>query len=151
MSPNLSAVSDKITKYAAEVPAKLREDFTQDLWVHTLELLNMPDPPAVPTLNIIFFRFREQWTRQRMNRALKEAGEPESEPSCTGTADEGIDAQKALRGLAKSLEKAHYTPQEIETVVEGLRDGLTQKEIAEQVNRSPQLLNIHFNNFRSAA
>lgn len=152
-------IGPKIDKYAATVPPRLREDFVQDMWVFALDgLIKAFETSTAPMgeikgdIDLALFRRRESWVGKAKRRAGCEQPEEASlEPSAPSQASARVDAKQALRGLVKSLEKARYSPEDIQTVIQGLCDGLHQKEIAERVGRSPQLFFIHIKNFRSVA
>jgi hypothetical protein len=152
-------VAPKITKYAGSVPSSLREDFVQDMWVFALGHLfeafgaqGLDDREIKGSLDLSLFRARDDWFRQHNHKTRCEVPEEAAEePFFQPTVQDKVDAGRAVQGLADSLRKARYNDEDILKVVMGFRDGLSQKEIAEQVGRSPQLLSIHLNNFRSAA
>ncbi len=137
------------------MPENQREDFAQDMWVLILgaDLKCPPGSSLASFLNLTLFRARENWmARQRFRQQGQEeyeASPPDAEPATP--ADVTVEAQEALRELVASLTEASFTEDEIATVVEGLREGLTQKDIALSLGRTPQGLNYHFKKFRFAA
>lgn len=151
-------LKSKIDEYALDLPPGQREDFAQDMWVLLLAL-----GPTVPRenktalagfLSITLFRSRENWTARQRARArgqdrfeVASAGLDEPSP----TPDVQLEAEEALRDLVESLKTSGLSEDEIGTVVDGLRDGLTQKEIALSLGRTPQGLNYHLKKFRPAA
>ncbi len=154
-------IAEKINEYAKPIPRSQREDFCQDMWTVALaanlrQLVQELDGPPTKVgafLNVTFFRARENWlTRRRIYNRKRDAFEAlaHDEPLAPRP-DLKVEIEQGLRDLVASLKAARYSEQEIDIVLQGLKDGEMQKDIAEKVGRSPQLLNLHLASFRSAA
>lgn len=152
MDPSTARTIDtKIKEYAEGVPEGLREDFAQDMWALLLSTdLTNPGNGLASFLNLTLFRARENWlARQRFQARRREEFEAcHVEEPQTG-ADVTLEAEEALQGLVESLSEA-FEDYEVEIIVEGLRDGLTQKEIAALLGRTPQGLNYHLKKLHAA-
>ena len=149
-----STTDAKIKEYAAGVPEGQREDFMQDMWVLLLAI--QPECPEGSSLasflNLTLFRARENWVARQKYRSRGEESFDEStaEPDADPAADVQVEANEALRDLVESLRES-FEDHEVEVIVDGLRDGLNQKEIAALLGRTPQSLNYHIQKFRFAA
>jgi DNA-binding CsgD family transcriptional regulator len=61
------------------------------------------------------------------------------------------NAKEVLQHIVSVLKEAQFTEVEIQTVVEGIREGASQKEIAIAIGRTPQGFNFHWKKFKLAA
>jgi hypothetical protein len=157
----------RIEVASADIPKEQRDYFVQDMWVHMLgadvyavfERTHAEDPTTSigSFLNITIFRARQNWLDRQRFRDQGHAipTDPGSDLFLDIPSDDApdvrIEAEQALTGLIASLEAADYTQDEINTVVDGLREGLTKAEIARSVGRSPQSFGYFFTKSRLAA
>jgi hypothetical protein len=145
-------IDEKISEYAEELPESQREDFAQDMWVILLGV-ELPTGGALTGfLNLTLFRARENWKdRKRFHEPVLNAVEASTveDPEAV-SAETTLEAVEAMHEVANTLTEAGFSKAEIAVVMEGLRDGLTQKDIAVALGRTPQGLNYHMKKLRAA-
>ena len=152
-------VNAKIQEYAEAVPPEHREEFVQDMWVLILDAdlpEVAPNSNLTSLLNITLFRARDNWLDRRRYRDSKQEESDtrftEDSPSPSALQDIAYEAEESLANFVASLnEFGNFTEEEVQTIADGLRDGLTQKEIASSLGRTPQALHYHVKRCRIAA
>ncbi len=148
------AVAAKINEYALGIPEDCREDFIQDMWVLMLTV-ELPPTNLLSFLNITMWRSRENWLSREFYRGRRreqfEAAFTGNEASEQPGPDARMETAEVLRDFVASLSMARLTDLEVQTVVDGFLNGLTQSEIAASIGRSPQAFYFYMKKFRVAA
>ncbi len=118
------------------------------------ERRNGPASALTSFLNLTLFRARMNWLDTREYRGRhEEMFEPTTgrEVSTEATPDLFLEAKDAIDEIVRSLQGTPLTEVEILLVVEGLRDGLTQAEIAASLGKTPQTFHNYVKRIREAA
>jgi hypothetical protein len=161
---NHNAFVKTIRRYAEGVPEEAREDFEQDMWVMLAEIVQNGTYELSPLtstscpLNLILFRARANWLDKRSfeERSRQEYEETYVEPKGSVPSPEvAYEAEEALHGLAKYMSRKYlmrnFDRADIETIVEGLKNGESKASIAAALEMSPQNLDFYLIPFRKKA
>lgn len=142
--------SAKIEEFAKGVPSALREDFTQDMWVH---LLGIPrdDLAGSGSLNLILFRARNNWLGKQRMREQVALVEPEvlDEMPSPERAPQGFDAEVAVKRFRESLSTV-FSEETVEKVITAVEGGTPLAEIARSLGKTPQAFHYYVKRARAA-
>lgn len=155
MRPTNQDIDKAIKKHASTLPSRLREEFTQDMWVN---LLGKGDQLQKGNLDLVAFRERENWIQARKYRGrdIPTMDPATFDPPNEVTPERIVSAVETLDMKVSALVAAmqtsvRFSASDITRVIDGIQKGLPWNAIAESVGRSPGAFDYYVAKAREAA